>query len=131
MNEQLKGLFTQHWIYLALRAACRINLFDELAQKAISEEELAKTLGTDRKATHHLISALKHHGFIKENSGFLSLTELSGPLTEAHPNSVKYACLLWGGEHMDVWQYLDSTIKTGKPVFNKLYGKPFFEFLLV
>jgi C-methyltransferase len=129
MNEQLKGLFTQHWLYLALKAACHINLFDELAQKAISEDELAEILGTDRKATHHLISALKYHGFIKENSGFLSLTELSEPLTEAHTHSLKYACLLWGGEHMDAWQHIDSTIKTGKPVFNTLYGKPFFDFL--
>ena len=129
MSNELAGMFTQYWIYLAVRAACRLNLFDAISHNPITESNLCKHLGTNSKATHHLIRALAHHGFLLLEDDLVALTELSKPLCENHPEHVKYACLLWGGEHMDVWQNLDVTVRTGEPVFEALFSEPFFDYL--
>lgn len=128
MNE-LKQFFTQHWLYLAVRAACKINLFDVVAQHTFSKSQLLDALDTNKQATSHLIDALTIHGFLKDLDGLISLTKLSEPLTDSSPNNLKYACLLWGGEHVDVWQNLDKTISSGKPVFPEMFGKRFFDYL--
>jgi C-methyltransferase len=130
MNDPLKGLFTQYWLYLVVRAACRLNLFEAVRDQSATEAELHEMLRTDSKATRHLIGALLHHGYLRSDNDRLELTQLSERLTEDHPQSMKYACLMWGGEHMDVWQQLDTTISSGKPVFNSQFGMPFFEFLV-
>lgn len=127
--HNLKSLFTQHWIYLAVRTGCKLGVFDAVEGGASTLIELQSKLECNPKALKELISALTHHGFLKNNAGQLSLTELSEPLCESHPKSLKYACLLWGGEHMDVWQNLEETIKTGTPVFQTLFGSSFFNYL--
>jgi C-methyltransferase len=129
MNDPLKGLFTQYWLYLAVRAACKIDLFETVRDRHTSEAVLCDALNTHPIATRHLTGALLHYGFLQSDNGVLQLTPLSERLTADHPKTMKYACLLWGGEHMDVWQQLDSTIQTGEPAFNKLFGLPFFDFL--
>lgn len=128
MNE-LKSFFTQHWLYLAVRAACRIDLFDKVEKEPICREDLIALLGTNKMSTGHLIDALITHRFLLVSSDKISLSELSEYLTDSSPNSLKYACLLWGGEHMDVWQNLDETISSGKPTFPKMYSKSFFDYL--
>lgn len=129
MRAELKLLFTQHWLYLAVRAACRIDLFDVVDQGAFSKTQLLGMLDTNEHSTAHLIDALTIHGFLQDSDGLISLTKLSEPLTDSAPDSLKYACLLWGGEHMDVWQSLHQTILSGKPVFPEMFGKGFFEYL--
>lgn len=57
------------------------------------------------------------------------VNELSELLTDNHPESLKYACLNWAGEHLTAWQNLDFSIETGKSAFEKVYGKPFFDYL--
>ena len=126
---ELKSFFTQHWLYLAVRAACRINLFDVVEQGTFSKPQLLDMLNTDKQATTHLVDALINHDFLQDSGGLISLSNLSEQLTESSPNSLKHACLLWGGEHMDVWQNLDKTIKNGQPVFPEMFGKGFFDYL--
>lgn len=129
MNDPLKGLFTQYWLYLGLRAACRLNLFDAVRDQKGNKSDLHVAIGTDPIATRYLVKALLCHGFLESNGDVLKLTPLSERLTTDHPETMKNACLLWGGEHMDVWQNLDKTIKSGNPVFPEMFGNGFFDYL--
>ncbi|TRX70693.1 methyltransferase [Carboxylicivirga sp. M1479] len=128
-RNELKGLFTQYWDYLAVYAACKQNIFDCIQNTAVSINSLADNEGFDLEVLKELVSVLKQQKLIHADGETLKLTIKGELLTESHPYSLKYACLNWGAEHLTAWQNLDYTLKSGKQAFNHLYGKPFFEYI--
>lgn len=129
-EEELKADFTQYWSYLAMSAACRLNLFDDIAAGNNTVNKLVSAGHYDPSVLPHLVSALRQAHLLTEQDGVLSLTSQGGLLTEHHPRRLKYACLIWSSEHMDAWQMLSHTIQTGEPAFVHLHQQPFFDFLL-
>jgi carbamoyltransferase len=121
-------MFTEHWKYLAVNAACKLDLFDAL-EIPKTANELANALNLHEKTLTHLLQALYNNEFLKNTGGKFSLTEKSKLLTENHPESLKYACMNWAGEHLTAWQNLDYSIKTGKSAFENLYQSNFFDYL--
>jgi hypothetical protein len=68
--------------------------------------------------------------FLGKNAELFKVNSLSEFLIEKNPESLrKYACMNWSGEHLNAWQNLDISIKTGNSSFEEIYGKPFFDFL--
>lgn len=128
-KNKLKSLFTEHWKYMAVSAACKLNLFDHL-QEEKTAKQLAKELSLNEEKLLLLLNALRDSDFLDKNSNFFSLNSLSVFLTENNPESLKYACLNWSSEHLNAWQSLDFSIKTGKSSFEKIYGLPFFDYLI-
>ena len=129
MPEQLEKLFTGYWRYLAIRAACRLGLPEKVASGVNSIPALATSLSCDQTAMENLVGALLHAGYLENKNGGLRLAQEAERLLEDHPRSVKHACLLWGAEHMDVWQQLDESIRTGTAVFPAIFGERFFPYL--
>lgn len=127
-KKQLKSFFTEHWIYLAVVTACKLNLFDNL-QKSKTVKELAKELSLNEEKLLLLLNALHNANFLSKESDYFQINSLSEFLTENNPESLKYACLNWSNEHLTAWQNLEYSIKTGKSSFEKNYGLPFFDYL--
>jgi C-methyltransferase len=128
-RNELKGLFTQYWDYLTVYTACKQNLFDYIKNNNLSIQALADKGEFDFEVLKQLVSVLIEQGLIGINSQKLILHSKGDILTEDHPYSLKYACLNWGAEHLTAWQNLEYTLKSGKQVFNHIYGKPFFEYI--
>lgn len=128
MKDKLKSFFTEHWKYMAVSTACKLNLFDYLVT-AKSASELAVNLVLNEEKLLLLLNALHNTGFLDRNGEFFKNNALSDLLTEGNPESLKYACMNWSSEHLNAWQHLDYSIKTGKSSFEKIYGLPFFDFL--
>lgn len=128
MKNELKDMFTEHWKYLAVNAACKLNLFDALKTPKTAGE-LAGELNLHEKNLATLLQALRHNDFLQYAGGKFNRTEKSELLTENHPDSLKYACMNWAGEHLTAWQNLDYSIKTGKSAFENLYQSKFFDFI--
>ena len=128
IKNQLKSFFTEHWKYMAVSTACKLNLFDSLSvEKTIGQ--VAQELDLSEENLTLLIKALHNEGFLNQSNDSYVVNELSELLTDNHPESLKYACLNWAGEHLTAWQNLDFSIETGKSAFEKVYGKPFFDYL--
>lgn len=127
--NELKGLFTQYWYYLAVYTACKQGIFDAINNKSLS----IKTLATSEKLNHdvlqQLVNVLIQQDLIIMDDEILRLTAKGKILTEDHPYSLKYACLNWGAEHLTSWQNLDYSLKSGKQAFNRIYKMPFFEYI--
>lgn len=121
-------MFTEHWEYLAVNAACKLNLFDAL-EKPKTAKELADELDLNEDALRRLLSALCSNEYLKINNDIYSLTEKSNLLTENNPETLKYACMNWAEEHLLAWQDLDYTIKTGKSSFEHIFHSSFFDYL--
>lgn len=128
-RNELKGLFTQYWDYLAVYTACKQNIFELINYDRLSIQALADEGGFDLAVLKQLITALIQQELISIENGKLKLNPKGQLLTEIHPYSLKYACLIWGAEHLTAWQNLDYTLKSGKQAFNHIFGKPFFDYI--
>lgn len=131
MNSKnyLKSFFTEHWKYMTVSAACKLNIFDKIGNQSLSSIQTAVLLNLCKKETATILEALCQVGFLNKENELYSLNNRSIYLTESHPESLKYACMNWSGEHLNVWQELDYTIRTGNSAFKKKHGKDYFRFL--
>lgn len=127
-KNQLKSFFTEHWKYMAVSIACKLNLFDHL-QEEKTVKQLANELALNEEKLLLLLNALHNADFLNKNADFFSVNSRSNFLTENNPESLKYACLNWSSEHLNAWQNLDFSIQTGKSSFEKIYSLPFFDYL--
>jgi C-methyltransferase len=127
-KNKLKYFFTEHWNFMAVSTACKLNLFDHL-QEAKTAKHLADELALNEDVLLLLLNALSNAEFLDKNADFFKRNSLSEFLTENNSESLKYACLNWSDEHLTAWQYLDFSINTGKSSFEEIYGVPFFDYL--
>lgn len=128
-KKQLKSFFTEHWNYMAVSTACKLNIFDHLQQEKRTAAQLANDLSLNEEKLVFLLNALQNIGFLSLNGEYFKINSLSELLTEDNPEGLKYACLNWSSEHLNAWQQLDYSIKTGKSSFENIYGLPFFDYL--
>ena len=129
-RNKLKSFFTEHWKYLAVSTACKLNIFDAIGNQEKSAEQLASALNLNEHTISLLLNALYSIQFLsKSEKDYYSLNEDSMLLTETHPLSLKNACINWSEEHLDAWQNLDYAIKTGKSSFQNQYGVSYFNYL--
>jgi C-methyltransferase len=128
-RDRLKSFFTDHWKYMAVSAACKLDLFDYFIGTPLSATELASKTGWDESKVEILLSALSSFDFLTKNDEKFGLSDVSEFLTTDHPESLKYAAMNWSGEHLTAWQQLDYTIRSGKSSFEHIFGRPFFQSL--
>ena len=129
MKNELKVMFTEHWKYLAVNAACELKLFDKIFEGQDTVERLVNVNGWDYRSCFFLLEFLTGDNFVKSEEGKLLLTKKGDLLREDNADGLYYACMNWSSEHMTAWQQLNYSINTGKSAFEKIYGKPFFNYL--
>ncbi|QHI35298.1 Mitomycin biosynthesis 6-O-methyltransferase [Kordia antarctica] len=128
-KDSLKSFFTEHWKYLAVSTACKLNIFDVLAEKGKTAIEISQSLSLHKKNTKILLDALYEIEFLSHENDTYILTENSIYLTENHSESLKYACMHWATEHLTTWQNLDFSIRTNKSAFEDQFGASYFDYL--
>jgi len=130
IKNKLKSMFTEHWKYLAVNAACELRLFDKIFKGQSSAEEIVKHNGWNVKSITYLLEFLSVENYLYYiNNNTFKLTEKGNLLREENPEGLFYACLNWSGEHLIAWQNLKYSLQTGKCSFEIIYGLPFFDFL--
>jgi len=130
MKDELKSMMTEHWHYLALNAACKLNLFDKINEGQISVETLCIKNEWNKKALSHLIQFLLNSNYLSSgNNSILKLTEKGNYFKESNIEGLYYACINWSGEHLNAWQHLAYSIQSGHSSFEHFHQKPFFEYL--
>ncbi len=131
MNNRdfLKSFFTEHWKYLTVNTACKLNLFEVLESSAKTSLEISQHLAVAQQHIKLLLKGLVSIKFLDKEENIYALNDLSVYLTENHPETLKYACLNWSGDHLQAWMALDESVKTGKSFFQNNYNQDYFEFL--
>ncbi|MFE3323657.1 methyltransferase [Streptomyces sp. NPDC059176] len=115
----------------AVRAAARLGVADALGETPATAEELASAVQADPRSLRRMLRALSCYGiFTETDDGAFAHTEMSRMLREDDPHSLKYISL-WCTEPWtwDAWPVLDEAVRSGKSVFDSLYGKGFFDYL--
>ncbi|MFJ5798150.1 methyltransferase [Streptomyces decoyicus] len=115
----------------AVRAAAQLGVADALGERPTTAEELATAVKTEPRPLERLLRALSCYGiFAETDDGKYVHTDMSRLLREDSPNSLRYISL-WCTEPWtwEAWPKLDDAVRSGRSVFDDLYGKGFFQYL--
>jgi len=115
----------------AIRAAVRIGLPDALDAEPATAEALAPAVGAAPQPLRRLLRALACYDlFAEDPDGRFRHTPMSRLLRQDEPGSLHHIAL-WCTEPWtwDAWPLLEDAVRTGRDVFQDLYGKGFFEYL--
>ncbi|QDT29193.1 methyltransferase [Gimesia panareensis] len=128
--QQLEQMITGYCISQSIYAAAKLEIADLLISGPQTAEQLATATNTDAESLYRLLRALASVGIFAENEqGEFSLTPLAEPLRSDHPES-KQACAIMNGEdQFRPWCEIIYSLQTGKPAYDKIWGKSVFEFL--
>jgi ubiquinone/menaquinone biosynthesis C-methylase UbiE len=129
-HEQLDRMITGYWISQAIYAAAKFGIADLLRDGPRSVEQLAKATSTNPDALYRLLRALASVGIFAEGQPrqFL-LTPLAEPLRSDVPVSKRALALMSGDEQFRAWAEIEYSIQTGKKAFDRVFGKPIFDYL--
>jgi ubiquinone/menaquinone biosynthesis C-methylase UbiE len=129
-HQQLDQMITGYWISQAIYAAAKFSIADHLQDGPKTVEELATASSTNPDALYRLLRALASVGIFAEGeSRRFSLTPLAEPLRSDTPGSKRALALMSGDEQFQTWAEIDYSIRTGKIAFDKVFGKPIFDYL--
>ncbi|MBM4791863.1 methyltransferase [Streptomyces sioyaensis] len=128
---QLRELIFGAACAAAVRAAARLGVADALGDRPTTAEELATAVRAEARPLERLLRTLSCYGiFAETDDGKYVHTDMSRLLREDNPHSLRYISL-WCTEPWtwDAWPRLDEAVRSGRNVFDGLYGKGFFEYL--
>src|SRR5215470_14073452 len=130
MHQQLDQMITGYWISQAIYAAAKFGIADHLKDGSKTVGELAVATSTNRDALYRLLRALASVGIFTEGESCrFSLTPLAEPLRSDVAGSKRALALMSGDEQFRAWADIDYSIRTGKVAWERVFGKPVFDYL--
>ncbi len=114
----------------AMFVAAKLKIADHLASGALRAEELAQRVDCDAGTLHRVLRALSSVGiFSEDNERRFSLTPRAEYLRTDAADSQWSSALMSADIEYAAWGGLYDAVKTGEGAFEKVNGKPFFEWL--
>jgi len=120
-TDTIRQLVTGYQVARALLAADEIGLLGHLQDKPKSNSELAILTGSHEPTLARFIRALATVNLVNvDDDGQVS----RGPLADSLRDAARI-----GVENYKAWSELPYTLRTGKPAFDQVFGKGFYEYL--
>lgn len=128
--DQMARMITGYWTTQMICAAAKLGIADRLAEGSRTSEQLADETGSHARTLYRLLRALASVGIFSEGEGGrFSQTPLSESLRRDAPGSQWAMAVIMGEEHYQAWGDLYETVRTGQTAFDRLYGRPIFQYL--
>lgn len=125
LQEQLARLVSGYWYTQTISVAARLGIAEHLRDGPRSAQELAEATATNPRALYRLLRALASIGIFAEERGRFVLTPLAQCLLDP---STKAMATMRGEFQYQAWGELLYSIQTGKPAFDRVFGKPIFDY---
>jgi hypothetical protein len=121
--DQINSYRATQVIYVA----AKLGIPDILKTGGCSVESLAEKTQSNVDALYRLLRALAGLGIVQEvQPQYFSLTAQGQILQKDHPRSLRDVALLNGESwNWNTWGQLEESVKTGEPVFEKIYDCSF------
>jgi hypothetical protein len=126
LHDQLARLVSGYWYTQTVYVAAKLGIAELLQDGSKSAQELAEATGTNPTALYRLLRALASLGIFAEVQGCFVLTPLAECLLDP---SMRAMAIMRGEFQYRAWGELLYSVQTGQSAFEKIYGKPIFEFL--
>jgi len=129
-QTQLLNLLAGSWIAQGISVAATLGVADLVKDRPKTADVLARATGTHARSLYRLMRMLASVGvFVEDGEKRFGLTPLASCLLSDAPGSQRALAIMLGEEHFRTWADLLYSIQTGKPAFDKVYGKPVFDYL--
>jgi hypothetical protein len=126
ISQMLSG----YWLAMALHVAAKLGLADLVKAGPRTAEDLARATSTHPRSLDRLLRALASAGvFAEDDQRRFGLTPLAECLRSDIPGSQRSLALMMGDEHYRAWGELFHSIQTGETAFEKVFGKPIFDYM--
>jgi hypothetical protein len=126
LHDQLAYLLSGYWQTQTIYVAAKLDIAELLKDGPRTAQELAQATGTNPRALYRLLRALASLGIFAEDEGGFVLTPLAECLLD--PSMEALATVRGEFQHR-AWGELLYSVQSGKSAFEKLYGKPIFDYL--
>ena len=113
----------------ALHAIAKLGIANHLASGPKKIDELAKLTESKPELLDRVLKFLTSYDLFNYDNGFYSLTELSKPLRDDDPHSMRDVLCMVDDVWWQAFAQLDASLKTGTPAFELQHGADFFSFL--
>jgi SAM-dependent methyltransferase len=127
LQDQLARLVSGYWYTQTIYVATKLGIAELLKDGPKSAQELAHATGTNARALYRLLRALASISIFAEEEGRFSLTPLAECLLDP---STKAMATMRGDFQYRAWGELLYSVQTGESAFEKVYGKPIFDFFV-
>jgi len=129
-EQMLNKMIVGSWVTQAIYVAAEIGIPDLLAAGPRTADELARETETHGASLYRVLRALTSLGLFTEDiDGRFSLTPMGKLLGSDTPGSKRSLAIMAGSEFYRSWDGLLTSVKTGASAFDKVYGKPFFQYM--
>ncbi|MFE9441192.1 methyltransferase [Streptomyces sp. NPDC006602] len=129
-SENLLRILTSPWVAQAVYTVARFDLADRLANGPQTSDELAEATGLDPDALYRIMRTLSSFGVFRGlGDRRFALDEAGHLLRDGVPGTQKYSALLFGEETFRSWGEVAHSVRTGRPAFDEIYGKTFYDYL--
>lgn len=129
-HQQLDQIISGYWKSQAVYAVAKLGIADLLKDGPQTVEQLAENSGANADALYRVLRALASIGIFAEGDPRqFSLTPLAEPLRSDVPDSKRALALMMGDEQFHAWSEVEYSVRTGKTAFEKVFGKPVFDYL--
>ena len=122
------GMLVGCWETQILNAIVKSEILDRIKEGSDTKEKISTVLDMPSSSINMILEVLSLWGFITEKDDRIKINYLGDLLTQNHPDTLKYAALMWGGEHYQVMSRLYESLKKHGPVFEEMYGKEVFDY---
>jgi SAM-dependent methyltransferase len=127
---RLFSILTGPWLAQGCYALAKLGLPDLMAAGPVPVADLAASAGLDERALHRMLRALAAAGLLREDTpGCYGLTPVTQPLRSDVLGSSRNTAIMFGEEVFRSFAEVVSTLRTGEPAFEKVYGQPFYDYL--
>jgi hypothetical protein len=128
--QQLFEKIIGSWVSRAIYAAAKLRIADHLAAGPRSAEEIASKVGVASRPLYRVLRALAGAGvFLQQADGRFRLNPAAELLREDGAESMWATAVMLGEEQDRCWGDLLETVRTGEPAFERLFGRPVFDYL--
>jgi hypothetical protein len=128
--RQLFEKITGSWVSRAIYVAAKLRIADHLAAGPRSAEEIAAAVGVAPRPLYRLLRALAGADVFAQQADGRFLLNPAGELLRENGLDSMWATAIMLGEEQDrCWSDLLETVRTGDPAFERLFGRPVFDYL--
>jgi SAM-dependent methyltransferase len=111
-----------------LRVVATLRIADRVAAGTEHVEDLAQEAGVDSDSLERVLRHLVSRGVFEEPAtGRFALNEAARSLTDDHPSRIRFGLDLdgFGSRTAHAWGSLLGAVRTGKPAYHEIFGRPF------
>jgi hypothetical protein len=127
---RLFGLLSGAWLGQVCYALAKLGVADALADGPMPVADLAAATGTNSRALGRMLRVACSAGLMSQtDAGTYRLAPMGQLLRTGVPRSSHDAAIMFGEEVFASFAEIAYTLSTGKPAFENVYGKPFYDYL--